>query len=587
MQMNLDLKVRKEPIKSINKNAFESFIELIDATAGYFRYSSEPTANTFLSFKKGVLQLTNDLVSESDHKRLEKYLSKISPNQKAYIEDYFEDPTPEYLNIQLKYLKKCKASKKAQGAFYTPHDVIENVLCSSLKIWGITNTKLEKQAVLDPTMGAADWLLNWFNRFLRSKKSVKISTKRDFFKNNIHGVDLDPVAVFTSRLLFWHQFDYEQNILSSIRSNLILGDALDPLQGYTPFGGKSFDVVIGNPPYVVQNMKNLKCYTSNTNNLYSVITESATNLLKPGGKLCFVIPLSFVCSKKIYDLREFFSEQYQEINYSNFAIRPMKMFEGVDQRISIVIASKKNKRSDNCNVFSTGGYFRWRSREDLNSLLLNLKDRVQVDLSKYEYQGLWPKLADGIEPRILDKIFKNSVKHGTLLDLVSKNKTKYPVYYYGNGRYFIKSVDYKPYYKNANDPKKENSELKVIYANNEQSQKIILSVLNSKVYYWLWTMYSDCFHVDYKLLGLISQSFSFNKLTKVSSKLMESFKSNSIKKKHGDNTITEFNIRASYEEIKRIDYIIYDLMGLTKAEVKYLDSYGENVRSTTKMEDAA
>ncbi len=587
MQLNLDLKVRKEPIKSINKNAFESFIELIDATAGYFRFSSEPTANTFSCFKKDVLSLTGDLIPQSDQKRLEKHLEKISPLQKDYIEDYFEDPTPEYLQIQLKYLKKCKASKKQQGAFYTPHDVIQNVLSSSQKIWNLTDAKLEKQTVLDPTMGAADWLLNWFNRFLQAKKNVSLSAKRIFFKNNIHGVDLDPVAVFTSRLLFWHQFDYEQNIISCLRSNLILGDAIDPLRGHSHFNGKTFDIIIGNPPYVVQNMKNLNCYTNSTNNLYSVITESATNMLKPGGKLCFVIPLSFVCSKKIYDLREFFTAEYKEINYSNYAIRPMKMFEGVDQRISIVIASKKNNSKEQCKVYSTGGYFRWRSRDDLNALLLNLKDRVDVDLDKLVYHGLWPKLADKVEASILNKLNKNSSQTGTLLDLVSNSSTDYPVYYYGNGRYFIKAINYKPFYKNSTDPSKENSELKVIYTDSEQSQKIILSVLNSKLYYWLWTLYSDCFHVDYKLLGLISQNFAFNKILKDADSLMKSFKLNSIKKKHGDNTITEFNIRASYGTVKKIDKKIFTVLGLNKSETKYLDEYGENVRGIIKSEEAA
>jgi type I restriction-modification system DNA methylase subunit len=587
MQLNFEFSGEKTPRREISVNAFESIIELLDSTVGYFKCTNYPTAKSLKDFKNGILFLLEDLIDGENLIEVENYLKEIVSSKAPFIEEYFEDPTPEYSSIQLKYLKKCKASKKQQGAFYTPQDVIINVLKSSKEIWGINENEVIKMRVLDPTMGAADWLLNWFNLCVKSNKTNTTSSKMSLFKKCIYGVDLDPVAVLTSRLIFWHQFEYENTIVHSIGKNLILGDALDPIRGRALFKGKKFDAIIGNPPYVVQNLKGLNCYTNKTNNLYSVITESATEMLRPGGHISFVIPLSFVCSKKISDLREYCINEYSEINYSNYAIRPMKMFEGVDQRISIFIGTKKEGVHEKCKVYSTGGYFRWRDRNDLNELLLNLSNRVEVELEKRSFNGLWPKIENSIEEKILEKIKKLSAKQGNLLNLTSKTKTRYPIYYYGNGRYFIKALNYKPYYKNNIKPDKENSELKVIYAENSEAQKTIISIMNSKIYFWLWTVYSDCFHVDYKLLELIPHSLKFQRLIKGCDILMKSMKKSSVKKKHGDNVITEFKIRESLEIVKELDENVFDALTLNLNEKKFLRCFAQDVRGAVKKGAAA
>ncbi len=170
---------------------------------------------------------------------------------------------------------------------------------------------------------------------------------------------------------------------------------------------------------------------------------------------------------------------------------------------------------------------------------------------------------------------------------MSNNETSYPIFYYGNARYFLKAINYVPYYRNKNNPDKTNSELKVIYAVNSISQKLLINVLNSKVYYWLWTLYSDCFHVDYKLLGMISNNFSLRALSGLSEKLMRSMKQNSIKKSHGENVITEFNVREALPVIETIDKLISKSLRLNKSEDGYLMTYAEDVRGSNKKKVAA
>ncbi len=401
MQLQLDLDRGKSNKFSVGKNAIDSIIELLDSTTSYFQCTNIVTSKSLKDFFKGFTDLCLDLLNETDISVVKKRLSKFSLSKACHIEDYFDDPIKDYSDIQLKYLRKCKFSKKQQGAFYTPKDVIENVLKSACQTWKFNKKDITKSSIVDPTMGASDWIYNWFVMSLEQKDKVSTVEKKRIFKNNIHGIDLDPIAVLTSRLIFWHQFDYSSDAVSMIKANLIKGDALDPLKGKFPFRQKKFDIVVGNPPYVVKNLSDINCYTNKTNNLYSAITESATYLLKDGGKICFVIPLSFVCSKKISDLRDFCVDNYNEINYSSYAIRPMKMFEGVDQRISIFIGTKKNKCEEKCSLYSSGGYFRWREREDLIDLLANLDAKVSVDISDMGFNNLWPKLNNQIEVGII------------------------------------------------------------------------------------------------------------------------------------------------------------------------------------------
>ena len=126
MQIQLDLVKGKSKNISVGIHAIESIVELLESTTNYFKCTEIQNSKREKEFFKGFLELCSDLLSKDDLSFVKKRAKEISTTSSSLIEDYFEDPTREYAAIQVNYLKKCQLSKKEQGAFYTPKDVIDN-----------------------------------------------------------------------------------------------------------------------------------------------------------------------------------------------------------------------------------------------------------------------------------------------------------------------------------------------------------------------------------------------------------------------------------------------------------------------------
>ena len=132
---------------------------------------------------------------------------------------------------------------------------------------------------------------------------------------------------------------------------------------YSVISSGGFDVIIGNPPYVeyskikkdykilphtsVQKLskddlkptafgyKTFKC-----GNLYAYIMERSFNILKNNGRFGMIVPLTSISNNNMNDL-QYMLKKYRNLFISNFEIRPSKLFDGVDQRLSIIILPPK------------------------------------------------------------------------------------------------------------------------------------------------------------------------------------------------------------------------------------------------------
>jgi hypothetical protein len=237
------------------------------------------------------------------------------------------------------------------------------------------------------------------------------------------------------------------------------------------------------------------------------------------------------------------------------------------------------RRSQATTYTSHNGHFQWRKREELVQALQHKDAGCKLDAFDVVEFG-WPKFSQPSESKTLYKI-RPSKNEISFYDLLSKTKTPYPVFYYGNARYFIKALDYVPYYKNSKAPDKENSELKVVYAKNENDQKILIALLNSTFFYWAWVSFSDCFHMDIKILKHFSvKKMNSLKLQNLANKVIHALKKSSFKKKHGDNFITEFNVRACLNEIKSIDDFLCNYYSLNNSESEFIKNYASDLRKS-------
>jgi type I restriction-modification system DNA methylase subunit len=331
----------------VRKDKLASAIKLYNMTCSYFIATDPNAFRKLKTFNEDFAYLCEDLFTQIEISTLKKDQKNLISDA-YYSGDFFQDPKKDYYEILIEYLKKGNANQKALGAFYTPQDVVETLTSTIIRKNNYKTSDLNKLKVLDPTMGGCDWLTCWFEQVLKknlnNRKSIDADFKEQVFSHTIHGVDIDPVAVLCSRLIFWHYFDYKSSTKKTLKKNLVLGNTLDIFtnsQKKVP----GFDIIIGNPPYVVQNLKSLNCQTNDSSNLFAAITEASTELLSDGGTICFVVPLNITCAKSFSSLREYMDEKYQEITFSTYGIRPQKMFDGVDQRITVFFAKKKTLKN--------------------------------------------------------------------------------------------------------------------------------------------------------------------------------------------------------------------------------------------------
>lgn len=203
--------------------------------------------------------------------------------------------------------------RKAGGVYYTPQYIVDYIVKNTLGklIEGKTPKEIEKIKVVDPACGSGSFLLgaysyllnyhtNWYHQNASAKKGKEspltphgtLSTheKKRILLNNIYGVDLDANAVEVSKLSLLlkcmegetqasiaQQISlFHERVLPDLDNNIKDGNSLIDTDFYDnemdlgyerkvkPFSWKSafpevfkqggFDVVVGNPPYVRQEL---------------------------------------------------------------------------------------------------------------------------------------------------------------------------------------------------------------------------------------------------------------------------------------------------------------------------------------------
>jgi type I restriction-modification system DNA methylase subunit len=305
--------------------------------------------------------------------------------------------------------------QKAGGVFYTPqyivNYIVENTLGKLIK--GKTPEQISKIRVLDPACGSGSFLLGAYVSLLRyytdyywkqdyHKKKIKdnpltpngnltVAEKKKILTNNIYGVDIDANAVEVTRLSLLlkamegeteasvaHQLQFfKKGILPDLDLNIQCGNSLvepdfyegkiqydkenDKIKAFNwksafpkVFKDGGFDVVIGNPPYIMlQTMEKrevfdyaLEKYKSAKYKIdtYQLFTEKAIQLLKPKGKGAFITPNTF--------LKNIHSEPIRKILIETTAIQEILLFgyyvfksASVDNLIFILRKGKPGPKS--------------------------------------------------------------------------------------------------------------------------------------------------------------------------------------------------------------------------------------------------
>lgn len=337
-----------------------------------------------------------------------------------------------------------------------------------------------------------------------------------------------------------------------------------------------FDIAIGNPPYVDVELSkykavNLKTYTCR--NLYAYMIEKNIDNIIMDGFLGVIVPLSIISTPRMKEV-EYYVIDHNETCISSYAIRPSKIFRNVDQRVSIILGKKSKK--PHC-ILKTSKYNRWY-KEERKTLFSNI-NYVNCERN-YILDGRIPKIGSEVEGEILNKIFSKENRLSDLFISTGENK----IYYHSAARYWIKSLDFIPEFYSEKKGNSKSSEYKEITLNSRVDPKIVGSIINSTLFFWFWSIYSDDRHVNKSDIGSIM--FDYSKLddnqkiilVEEFDNLMRDYRDNSTIKECNYSGIgkvryQEFRPKNSKKIIDKIDEVLGLYYGFTQQEIEFIKNY--------------
>ncbi len=238
---------------------------------------------------------------------------------------------------------------------------------------------LVKTRVIDPACGSGAFLIAAFDyfasqyqrvndnlRFLKYQTTENIELDKTILSNNLFGVDLSPESVEITKLSLWLKTATQGKTLTYLDNNIKIGNSIinDAKITDLPFNWENefpqifaeggFDVVIGNPPYIRQELlspfkpylqENYQTYDG-VADIYIYFYEKGLNLLKPAGIISYIVTNKWLRSGYGEPLRRFFSQESVFEQIIDFGHAPI--FEDADT-FPCIIAARKSEVSNTEN----------------------------------------------------------------------------------------------------------------------------------------------------------------------------------------------------------------------------------------------
>jgi type I restriction-modification system DNA methylase subunit len=377
----LKLKTINEIIKEFKNQKFTSF-SLYEIYKFYFRAINSGDDKLEIPKYNGGLFATDDLLDSLiiDNKILDDEVqnlsnydfdSDISVNILGHI---FEQSLTdlEEINASINNIDfdKNESKRKKDGVFYTPEYItiyiVENTLgklCKTKKeelaIIEVIKPKNSKKPtkkeqktkdnleiyrdwlfnlkILDPACGSGAFLNQALEFLIKEHQSLQenlvimgditayYEIEKSILENNLYGVDINEDAVEIAKLSLWLRTATKGRELTKLADKILCANSLLNM----PFKEGSFDIVIGNPPYVRQEMikdfkpalkERYKIFVG-TADLFIYFYELGINMLKSGGVK------GFICSNKFF--RAKYGQKLREMILSETTIKTIIDFNGV------------------------------------------------------------------------------------------------------------------------------------------------------------------------------------------------------------------------------------------------------------------
>lgn len=334
--------------------------------------------------------------------------------------------------------------RKKEGIFYTPEFVTKYLIETVVGRFLLAHPdKLATIKILDPACGSGAFL-NQAHSYLTNEYRIRTEQKllentgtqqldfsyvnladtgqKSILLNNLFGVDLNQESVEITKLSLWLKTARSTEPLQNLDKNIKCGNSIvdDPTYaGNRAFNWNNefssilasggFDVIIGNPPYVRQELiKDIKPYLekeyqvyTGVSDLYIYFFEKALSLLTEGGYFAFIVSNKFLRVEYGKKLTQYLQQNFTLLDLIDFG--DLQIFEGATTYPCIITIQRKNPQE-----VQRVRLLKLRSLDTIGNLGLELEQNgTTIEIHKND--STW-QLRSIEEKNLLDKISKTSIR---------------------------------------------------------------------------------------------------------------------------------------------------------------------------------
>ena len=292
---------------------------------------------------------------------------------------------------------------------------------------------------------------------------------------------------------------------------------------------------------------------------YALITEKIFDLAVKQGRFGVILPLSSTNANGNSSLQSKMRE-LSTLYISHFAVRPSKLFVGVDMNLTIICGTCDSNQTQN---YYTTSFLRWPSsfRPFLFPNLSYVKNEEAIKISGFA------KFGNDLEISIWSKL---SAEINSIASTMTSNKmdSQTQLAFHSFGRYWRKCI-----YEKLSDNYQ-------VFDIDEEYSSCVLCILNSQLSYWYWIMSSDCYRFTKTDAFNISMppKPDLPVYTELAKLLIKSYEQNSVlqkKKARNRQTVTEKQLFPAKSKliIDEIDQVLAQHYGFTDEELDFIINY--------------